>query len=314
MIPARTPVAAIDLGTNTALLLVARLDDRGRLEVVEDLCRTPRLGAGLALRGTIDPEAEGRAVAALMEFAGRIRAHGIAPSRVRVVGTAVLRRARDGAQSAQRIAQATGLALEVIPESEEARLGALAMAAEGAGPDALVVDVGGGSTEVACAELRLSRSIPIGAVVLSEEFLGEQPPRPGGWGALRAATRAAATRLPGSCAGARPCFAIGGSAVNLACLDGGFDRFDAARAEGAAVDAERVGEWADRLAALSLPERLALPLEAERAAILPAGLAALAAVAERLGARRLWVSGRGLRYAIARELLGRAEKASPGPF
>lgn len=299
------PVAVVDLGTNTALLLVARRGERGALETLDEISLTPRLGAGLAARGVLDPRAQERALAALAEFAARIARHGVAPARVRAVGTAVLRRAGDGAEFARRAARATGLPLEILSEAEEARLGALAVAAEGTGPGAaVVVDVGGGSTEVACAALGLRASAPVGALVLTETYLGDAPLRPGGWPALRAAAGHAAQVFPAGCARGRACVAIGGTAVNLGCLAAGLARFDHRRAEGVIVPAARVAALADEIAAFPPEGRLRLPIEPERAEILPAGLACLFAAADRIGAGGLCVTGRGLRHGIARELLG----------
>lgn len=298
-----TPVAAIDVGTNTVLLLIAREGGGGTLEVLEEIGRMPRLGTGLAARGAIDPGAAERALDALRGFALRIADHAIPPARVRAVGTACLRRASDGAEFARRVARETGIALEIIAEEEEARLGSVAIAAEGASSETLVVDVGGGSSEVACTALDLRSSAPIGAVVLTETWLATPPLRVGGWRALRAAAGEAARIFPAGVARGRPVWAIGGTAVNLACCAGGFARFDVHATEGAVVPASAAGRFAEGLAALPLIERRALPIEPERALILPAGLAALAAVLERLGADPVRVSGRGLRYGIARELL-----------
>ncbi len=267
-------------------------------------CRASAPGWCCTARST-RPRPSERALDALRDFARRIEAHAIPAARVRAVGTACLRRARDGAEFARRVARETGIALEVIAEEEEARLGAIAIAAEGASTDALVIDVGGGSSEVACEALGLRRSAPIGAVVLTETWLATPPLQSGGWPALRAAATAAAQVFPAGVARGRPVWAIGGTAVNLACCAGGFARFDVHAAEGAVVPAHAAAQWADELAALPLAERKARPIEADRASILPAGLAALAAVLERVDAETVRVSGRGLRYGIARELLDR---------
>lgn len=311
-VPARgsDAVAALDVGTNTALLLVARLDTSGRLDVVEDLCEAPRLGEGVAATGRLSAAARARASATLARFAARIRAHSIPPERVRAVGTAVFRRAADARAFVDEVARATGLALEIVSPEEEARLGAVAVEGEGVTRSALVIDVGGGSTEIACAELDLRRSVPIGAVVLTETFVpdpasGARALAPGGFAALQASARSAVEAFPAGVARGRDVVALGGTGVNLACLAGGFARFDHERAEGARVPARAAREWAERLAALDLDARRAHPLEADRAWILPAGLSALAATLERVGAEDMRVTGRGLRFGVARDLLAR---------
>ena len=289
--------AALDIGTNTTLLLVARLDAAGSLEVLEEHCRTPRLGEGLARSGAIAPAAAERALEALAFFAERLRELGLPAARTRAVGTAVLRRASNAAEFVARVRARTGLAIEVIGEEEEAHLGQLAVAGELAGARAAIVDVGGGSTEFGSADGALRLSIPIGAVVLHERF-----PAPADFAALEQAAREAALRLPENGAAGEECVLLGGSAVNLACLEQGFARFDPARAEGVRIAPDAAARWARKLAALTLAERLELPLERERAEILPAGLACAAATLERLAPTALRVSGRGIRYGVLREL------------
>lgn len=307
-------VAAIDVGTNTALLLIATRAPGGELEVIDDLCRTPRLGSGLASAGRLSPEAQGRTLEVLAEFAARLRESDLHGSRVRAVGTAALRRAANAREFIDRVRAETGLALEVLSEDDEARLGYAAARARGATESSILIDVGGGSTEIAAAGGATRKSAPIGAVVLTEEFLGldgRAPLRSGGWTALCAAAARACEVFPKLNPGdSSDAVVLGGSGVNLACLELGLSRFEPARADGTVLDAASAGRWASKLAALSLEARLKLPVERERAEILPAGLACLAAVVARLGVRSLRVCGQGLRYAIARELLTDAPAAA----
>jgi exopolyphosphatase/guanosine-5'-triphosphate,3'-diphosphate pyrophosphatase len=289
--------AALDVGTNTVLLLVARSGPEGALEVLEDHCRTPRLGEGLARSGAIAPAAAERALEALEFFARRLAGLGHPPERTRAVGTAVLRRARNGADFLERVRARTGLAIEVLGEEEEARLAHLAVAGELAGARAAIVDVGGGSTEFSSADGALRLSIPVGAVVLCERF-----PEACDFPALLAAAREAAERFPARGAAGEECVLLGGTALNLACLERGFERFDPLRAEGSRVAPEAAGRWAERLAGMPLERRLELPLERERAGILPAGLACAAAALERLAPMALRASGRGLRFGVIRDL------------
>ncbi len=299
------PVAAIDVGTNTALCLVARARADGSLETLGEWCSTPRLGAGLVANSSLDPHASERALAALREFARHLEAHGVPRSRVRAVGTACLRRARDGRAFAERVAKETGIALEVIDELEEARLGEVAIASAGAGPEAVVVDVGGGSSEVACRELGLRVSLPLGAVLLAESAsnAGEDPRAE--WERIRSQARSASSAIPPGIAAARAVWAIGGTAVNLGACAAGLAQFDPRAVEGVCVDAADVATWAERLALCTRAERLDWPIEPERADILPAGLALLAAILARLDAGEVRICTLGLRHALARELLAR---------
>lgn len=288
-------VAALDIGTNTTLLLVAALDADGELIVIEDHCRTPRLGEGLAKSGRIAPAAFERGLSALMEFAERLKVLGISSLRTRAVGTAVLRRAGNAPAFVQAVRERTGLVIEVISEQEEARLGARAVQGELGATQAAVIDVGGGSTEYASVDGARRISIPIGAVVLSESELG--------WPEKCALAASLARSFPPADARHAPAVVLGGTALNLACLELGLPRFDPLSSEGALLAPGSARTWAERLAALSQKERLALPIEPDRARILPEGLLCLAAAVERLEPISLRASGRGLRYGLARDLL-----------
>jgi exopolyphosphatase/guanosine-5'-triphosphate,3'-diphosphate pyrophosphatase len=214
------------------------------------------------------------------------------------VSTAVLRRAADAREFVAAVRARVGLDIEILPAEDEARLGALAVAAEGVGPDALVIDVGGGSSEIACTALDLRQSVPIGAVVLSEMF-----PAASDFERMTEHARSTVAAFQDGVARGRTVVALGGTAVNLACLSLDLARFDARAAEGAVLEAPTARHWAAQLARMPIAARLALPLEAERAMILPAGLACLSATLERIGAVELRVSGRGLRFGVVREIL-----------
>jgi exopolyphosphatase/guanosine-5'-triphosphate,3'-diphosphate pyrophosphatase len=305
--------AAIDLGTNTFLLLIGRAVGR-ELQVVEDRCRTPRLGAGLASRGRLSDEAMARGVEVLAEFAERLREAGIDSTRVRAVGTAALRRAANAAEFIALARARTGVAIAVIAEDEEARLGYAAAVGEGAPAGTVVVDVGGGSTEVVAGGGTARASAPIGAVVLTERWQRDLEGRAWSdaeWSAMAREIEAACSTFPAGAVSraAAPLTVLGGTAANLACVESQLERFDPHAVEGWKLAARSAAEWAERLRRLDLARRLELPIEAERAAILPAGLACLAGVLARLGADEIRVTGRGLRYALLRELYAGARRA-----
>jgi exopolyphosphatase/guanosine-5'-triphosphate,3'-diphosphate pyrophosphatase len=298
------PVAALDLGTNTFLMLIAVRDSAGELRALEDVWRTPRLGEGLAATGAISAAAHRRGLESLREFSGRLRELDVDPLRVRAVGTAVLRRASNAAEFVAAARRESRLEIEVLSEQDEARLGWLATAARGSARALAIVDVGGGSAQVAARGGALRRSIPVGAVVLTERF---QPDSPGAaysdetWREL-CATAARASEVIEPEPGA-DVVVLGGNGANLACLESRAARFDPAPTEGWRGRAASAAAWAERLRKLDLAARLALPIEPPRAAILPAGLAVLSAVLARLDAKDFRVSGLGLRYGVARELL-----------
>lgn len=165
------PIAAVDLGSNSFHLIVARLQD-GQLRVIDRLRDPVRLAAGLGQDLRLDPEVRQRAIECLRRFGQRLAELG--PGSVRVVGTNTLRQARDP-EFIEAAQQALGHPIEVVAGIEEARLIYLGVAHSLAVDEGrrLVVDIGGGSTELIIGEgfqpLRLD-SLYMGCVTLSERF------------------------------------------------------------------------------------------------------------------------------------------------
>lgn len=294
--------AAVDLGTQTALLLIAI--DRGPnrpLEVVEDHAFAARLGEGLERGGALSPVAAERTLEILQTFGRRLELRGVRPERVRAVGTAVLRRASDGSAFAERVRDRIGLPLEVLSGDDEARLAhraAIEVLPESDRGNAIVLDVGGGSSEAVFDGGGERRSLELGALSATDRFAPTEL-----LAGVRAAVEAA---LPEGQAGAARGVWLGGAASNLACLERGIEAYDPRLAEGFEAETSSATRWAERLLSLDLEGRRDLPIEPDRADILPAGLALLGAISARLGLARAVVTGRGLRYALVRELAGSA--------
>jgi exopolyphosphatase/guanosine-5'-triphosphate,3'-diphosphate pyrophosphatase len=180
--------AALDLGTNNCRLLVATPSPRG-FRVVEAYSRIVRLGEGLSQTGQLSDEAMDRSMAALKVCAEKIRRRKVV--RVKAVATQACRGATNGPDFVRRVAEETGLRLQIITPKEEAQLsvaGCMSLFDREA-EAALVVDVGGGSTELSWVDLKGGGldskprqfaawklpikawlSIPIGVVTLAERF------------------------------------------------------------------------------------------------------------------------------------------------
>ncbi len=139
--------AALDLGTNNCRLLVARPSEAG-FEVIDSFSRIVRLGEGLGRHGRLSEAAMTRAMAALRICAGKIDRHQVIG--VRAVATEACRRAENGAAFVARVARETGIHIDIISPREEASLAVDGCAAllDAGIPHALIVDIGGGSTEV----------------------------------------------------------------------------------------------------------------------------------------------------------------------
>jgi exopolyphosphatase / guanosine-5'-triphosphate,3'-diphosphate pyrophosphatase len=165
-------VASIDLGTNSARLLIASLNPYREILLKRTITR---LGGGFTREVGLSPEAMQRSLDALAGFAAEISRHRV--TRVRAVTTSAVRDAANGALFCERVRAETGLELEVIDGTEEA---VLTLAGVGSvltdkGGDLAVFDVGGGSTEYTLArdgESLFSRSLPVGVVRLTEGKAG----------------------------------------------------------------------------------------------------------------------------------------------
>jgi exopolyphosphatase/guanosine-5'-triphosphate,3'-diphosphate pyrophosphatase len=170
--PETQTVAAVDLGSNSFHLIVAQMGP-GELKTVDRLKEMVRLAGGLRPDKTLDPETQERALACLERFGQRLRE--LPPDRVRAVGTNTLRSARDGEDFLARAELALGQPIEVVSGREEARLIYLGVAHSLAvDPDSrrLVMDIGGGSTELITGEgYRPTRmeSLYMGCVSLTRE-------------------------------------------------------------------------------------------------------------------------------------------------
>jgi exopolyphosphatase / guanosine-5'-triphosphate,3'-diphosphate pyrophosphatase len=168
--------AALDLGTNNCRLLVAQRV-QGGFRVVDSFSRIVRLGDGLGASGRLSEQSMARTMAAIQACSDKLKRHG--PVRLRCVATQACRIAKNGPSFLRAVAKQTGLKFDIIPASEEARLAVIGCADlfDPKGEGALVVDIGGGSTELSWATNRAGGrgpkleswfSAPIGVVTLAE--------------------------------------------------------------------------------------------------------------------------------------------------
>lgn len=291
------PVAVVDLGTNSCLLLIGARNLSGTFDVLLDVCEVPRMGEGLDRSGLVSDEALERIGTVLEGYLQQARALGV--DSIQVGGTAALRRARNQARVLETLTR-PGISVEVLSERREARMGWLA--AQSVAPElAGVIDVGGGSTEVAAAGGTRWASAPVGATVLTER-VGDQ-----GFAAMVAAAHQEMERAYPALKGLAPegtWVSLGGTPCNLASLVLGLPAFDHTRVERVVCTLDDAKKWGAELAARNLTERCRLPIEASRAPVLHGGLAALVAVMEQLGVVQIHATGRGLRFGYLAESLG----------
>jgi exopolyphosphatase/guanosine-5'-triphosphate,3'-diphosphate pyrophosphatase len=288
--------AALDVGSNSVLLLVVAVGPDGRTRAVDEASATTRLGAGLRAGGLLDAAAAARTLAAVVALAACARAAGAA--NVWAFATGAARGASDGAEFAAATASAAGIPLEVLSGDREARL-AYAAAIHGLGlgdGPVLVIDVGGATTELTLgrgASVAGATSLGVGALALAEVCRADVA-------RMRAEVAAAlgTTDLPARAreAGASA-IASGGTATSLAALALGLATYDPRRVHGAILSAEAA------VAGTRAADAARGPIDPGRAAILPAGACILSAVMTALGVERVQVSDHGVRHAYLRERL-----------
>jgi exopolyphosphatase/guanosine-5'-triphosphate,3'-diphosphate pyrophosphatase len=305
-------LAGIDIGTNTLRLLVADTGPSSIREIHSDRQIT-RLGEHLDKAGMLTPEARERSIAALADFARNIEAFGAAG--VRAVGTSALRTAANSSEFREEVHKRTGLVVEVISGEEEARLTLLGVARclfpaaatvkKIVPDDALVIDIGGGSTEIIMAGSPASEvSLPLGAVYLTERFLKQDPPGAEELERLRAYVRLIldSSRLPSP---ERAGILIGtaGTVTTLVAMDHQLDEYDPGKITGSKLTKDTISDLVLKLSMSRLDERRRMPgLEQGREDIILAGAVIVQEIMERFGFRSMLVSDGGLREGILLDL------------
>lgn len=263
-------VAGIDCGTNSIRLLIADIDGE-RLSDVHREMRIVRLGQGVDATGEFAADAIARTRAALVDYAALIRLQGV--ERLRMVATSATRDAANREEFFAMTAEVLGAAVpgavaEVISGTEEAALsfrGAVGDLDSGGAPF-VVVDLGGGSTEVvlgeAANEVSASYSADIGCVRLTERCLHSDPPTAQEIAAARAVVRerldAALGVVP--VAGARTWVGLAGTMTTLSALAHGLTVYDAAAIHLSRVSIGDLLAVCDRLVGMTRAERAALPV------------------------------------------------------
>jgi exopolyphosphatase/guanosine-5'-triphosphate,3'-diphosphate pyrophosphatase len=317
--PARGAYAALDLGTNNCRLLIARPADDGFV-VVDAFSRIVRLGEGLAASGRLSDAAMDRAVSALSICADKLCRRHV--SLVRSVATEACRRAANGREFVSRVYTETGIALEIISPEQEARLAVIGCHAllEPGNGNALIFDIGGGSTELVLIETDGGEprivawySAPWGVVSLTESEphdLASRDDRLSAYARMRERVTHAFEGFARSLAGHKtlPGRMLGtsGTVTTLASLHLGLPSYDRRAIDGLIVPAASMRAISERLSGMSLTERAALPcIGHERADLVVAGCAILDAILDLWPAERLGVADRGIREGILRSLMAR---------
>lgn len=302
-------VAAVDLGSNSFHMIVARLEETGTLSIIDRLREPVRLGGGLKSNGKLSRKARNRALDCLEQFGQRIR--NLPQGDVRIVGTNTLRIATNAEEFSQEAQQLLGHSIEIVSGREEARLIYLGVAHGRATRDGkrLVVDIGGGSTELIIGEgmdSMLRESMYTGCVSTSRQYFDD-----GGISEKRMTSAIINAELKlypvakdyragnGKWKEAVGCSGTIKSIRNIAQAEGWCD---------SGITLESLYRMRSKLIKQGHVDKLKLEsLKENRAPVLPGGLAVLIAVFETLGIEQMRVSGQALREGLLYDLVGRIQ-------
>jgi exopolyphosphatase / guanosine-5'-triphosphate,3'-diphosphate pyrophosphatase len=300
-------VAVVDLGTNSIRLLVASAAEGEAIaEFARDMVIT-RIGAGVDASGRIDPAAVERTVAVLARYAARARA--LHAGRIAVSATSAVRDASNRAELERAVERLTGEPVRVIDGEHEA---ALSFAGATRGLDApapfLVIDVGGGSTELALGtdSVDAAASVRIGSVRLTERLVRSDPPSSAELDAIHAEVRAGLAEAVATvrAASAATLVAVGGTATTIQGIALGLERWDPEATHRTWLTLDAALAVLDRLASITTDERAAIPvMPAGRADVITAGAVVLVEAMAALGFDRALVSETDILDGLAYEAL-----------
>jgi exopolyphosphatase/guanosine-5'-triphosphate,3'-diphosphate pyrophosphatase len=308
--PVQAPVAAVDCGTNSIRLLIAEANPDGGLIDLERRTQIVRLGQGVDATGEFHPDALARTFAAVEEYAELIHAAGVATDRIHFVATSASRDAKNRTEFFDGVQQRLGVQPDVVTGDAEARLsfaGALSRVRP-EGEPVLVIDIGGGSTELivgtAAGELLSAISLDIGSVRLTERILKQNPPD------ADAVTAAAAyvDRLLDSSgvdfARVGTWIGVAGTATTLAGVLLGLETYDRKQVHGSTIALASLASLLEQLTHSTVEQIRALPsMHPGRADVITAGTLIASRVAARMSVSGLLVSESDILDGIALKLI-----------
>ncbi|HET9124000.1 MAG TPA: Ppx/GppA phosphatase family protein [Solirubrobacteraceae bacterium] len=307
-------LAVVDIGSNSTRLLIAARSDGTLTELVRH-SHVTRLGAGVDREGHLDPDAMQRVFDVLEGYREEITAHRCA-SAVAVLTSAV-RDSANGAEFAARVRERYGIEPHILTGDEEAQLtylGATSARDPADRTPTLVLDIGGGSTEMVIgegADVRFHVSTQAGVVRQSERHLHADPPPAGELDAIMqdVATILADAVPAAERARVERAIAVAGTATSLAAIAQSLEPYDPERVEGYRVTLAECGRILDRLAAMPLAQRREVAgLHPDRAPTILAGAIIFREVLKLFGLDAIEVSEHDILLGAARQLAVRSNQ------
>ena len=251
-------VGAVDIGTNSTRLLVADVDD-GRVADIERETRVTRLGEGVDERRRLLPVPIARVRNVLSDYRRTTELLGV--DRTLAIATSAIRDAENGEAFLGEIEWSYGFATRLLSGHDEALMTYRGVTSERAvGEGTVIVDIGGGSTELIAGEpdgVRWHDSLDIGSVRLTERFVHSDPPTGDELSACAAAVQALlAERVPDDIRErATAAIGVAGTITSIAALALGLDEYDRERVHGSRLTADELSAQLNRLAAVPVAER-----------------------------------------------------------
>jgi exopolyphosphatase/guanosine-5'-triphosphate,3'-diphosphate pyrophosphatase len=293
-------LATIDIGTNTTLLLVADIND-GQVQVLDERAEITRLGRGIGAGGALGSTGIDRTLAVLADYVAIARGDG---ATIHAIGTEALRRAPNAADFLIPADHILGSPVEVIDGDREAALTFLAaqrsFPAAVAG-QAVVIDIGGGSTEIIVAQagqIQFRRSLPVGSVRLTERHVRNDPATPAELDAVLGEVVQRLADIPFPSGGAT-LIGTAGTVTTLAAMSMELTSYDPQLVHGHRLTVGDLAKQIARLRASTQAEREKMAgLDPKRADVILAGAAILQAIAGRMGVQEVLVSDRGIRWGL----------------
>jgi len=306
-----TRAAALDIGTNSVLLLVAAAQAGAPPRALVQRCVITRLGADVDRTGSLDVTAIDRTLAALRDLHRLVEQAQVSPARRGALGTSALRDAANRQAFLGPARAILGVPVEVASGDREAEL---VLRGVGGGrplaPGTVVFDVGGGSTELiavgADGALAARVSLDIGSVRLTERHLRRDPPPAGDFAPMRRQIEGALARLPPAFGAPerRAVIGVAGTVTTLATIELALASYDSERVNRTRLSRQQVERLWRRLIAMPLARRQQLAgLEPERADVITSGAFLVGQLMDHLQVDELQVSDRGVRWGLAQELL-----------
>lgn len=293
-----TRLGIVDLGSNTARLVVFAFEPGKWYRLVDQIRQPVRLGEGLGEAGELTQEAQERAESALRLYSDYANSTGLPP--LEILATSALRDCSNQQQFLDRV-DALGLTISILDGAEEAELGVLAVANGFEFDSSWVIDLGGGSAQVSLMDMRRfvqGEALPLGGVRLTEQFLHSDPPKPKEIRRLEAALEDHLGAVCGEIRqGKLPLVAMGGTIRNLARAvqrEENYPLLD--RIHGYFLKRGALEGLVDRLVSIKAKRRGGIPgIKVDRADVIVAGALVYRWVLRQADLEGMWISGLGLR-------------------